>query len=604
MSTNWRIQTILIDQSETVDLTISNMVGTVIRSRKGTETLTRIPKGSESLIVDLYGKPSNNWPDVWDLIQANKSATCWVSAPSLNGLYSGVFVTKTGTESMVSGVTSISSINYSDITWKETAFTGDGLTANFNFILSDFSNYIDQSIDILVDGVSITVSATDTEPEVLTAVPDVGTGTYTRATGVLDFTFDVAPILGSIVESEYHVDRSQDVYFSIFNASPQIDDKAIIVIEDNEIYTLDFYLKSGSDYSQLAGSPIQISLTEGTKDDNGKNIYIKDVFSDLLLFDYSVNTSLVYTTFTDDTSQIDFVGGYRGEAITATELALGWNQFQNKNTYECNLFYETTADTSIPAIFETLRNTYQTRAHYILPLPQEDGLSAISTKAGYSISDRGISYYWNYGIVTDTYNNSRLTSPLIGKVVQKFAAMSDIYNGLQPMWEDENNHGGQLGGGIEEMLFDADEDLLKAMDDGRVNPIVFDNNLGFVIKSGRTSLTKNSDYRSIGHSRLADFIIEIIEKQILPSQIGKLNDNVHRTSIKNRTEQILDPITSAPFNLLREFFVQCDENNNTDDVMSREEFHLLVKIKFTKFSEFIKLFFINTPQNVSVEESF
>ena len=110
-----------------------------------------------------------------------------------------------------------------------------------------------------------------------------------------------------------------------------------------------------------------------------------------------------------------------------------------------------------------------------------------------------------------------------------------------------------------------------------------------------------SDYASIGHTRLADYLIDNIINKVLPYQLFKLNDTDHRARVKSQIDTIISPITANPFNLLSEFVVKCDEENNNAEVLSREEFVVSVAIKFTPFGKWIKLFFTNTAQGVSVE---
>lgn len=83
--------------------------------------------------------------------------------------------------------------------------TGDGVETVFSTTIPAYQlgGYTHQSIDIEVDGVSITVSATDDPIEVLTTTPDVGSGTYNRATGEFSFTFDTAPALDEVISIVY-----------------------------------------------------------------------------------------------------------------------------------------------------------------------------------------------------------------------------------------------------------------------------------------------------------------------------------------------------------------------------------------------------------------
>jgi hypothetical protein len=191
----------------------------------------------------------------------------------------------------------------------------------------------------------------------------------------------------------------------------------------------------------------------------------------------------------------------------------------------------------------------------------------------------------------------------MGRVALRYADMYDVYNGLAPAWYNENGtHGGQLGAGIVEMFYDASESEQELLGQARINPIVMHPTFGVVITRERTSQSLNSDYASIGHTRLVDYIVSNIVQQVLPFQLYKLNDYAHRTRVSNQCELILSPLVADPYNLLREYAVKCDEENNNDSVLAREEFIVSIAIKFTPFSKKITLIVTNSAQGTSVEE--
>jgi hypothetical protein len=601
---SWRITINELDESQTALPSTGNVGATVISSAKGDLVPHKIPRGNAQLIQDLYGITPSNY-QVLELIKANEQADIWVSAPSLNGEYGGVYVTSGGTEPLTSGFSSTSSVDFEEISVTETLGTGDGTTVNFTLTLDDFAHYNNQTIDIEVDGTSINVSASDVATEVLSTTPDVGDGTLVRSTGALDFTFDTAPTDGQAITVTYTVDRSADTYFILFNATPQADDRAVQLTFDSTTnwFTLNLYHKnSDGTYRELGASPYTLSLTSGDKDGFGANIYIEDVLDENYYLLPVINTALTLSSFVDDSSQVDLAGGTRGDTITLTELTAGWAYFQKKNTYGADIFFDLTADAGIPTIFDTLRSTYQKYSHYILPLPNDTVSNTISTKAGYSISNRGVSFYYNWGYISDPYNNSQTLSNLMGRVFKKHAQMIDVYNGLAPSWIDENGHGGQLGGGIIKMVYDPSETELRSLDTARINPIVTDQKYGVMIVSQRTSLTVDSDYSWIAHSRTADYLISNILENCLPQFITKLNDVRTRSTISSLASQIVNPLLAPPYTLLEDAVIQCNSENNGPDILNARKLVLTVKVIFTKFAEYIVFNFVNSPSGTSLEE--
>lgn len=602
MAQSWRINVQEVSLGAVANPRVGNIGATVIRASKGPVKPIKISRGGEQRILNIFGKPSASYPDVWDAIEYNKKADLWVSAPSKSGLYSGVLVTKTGTKALTSGLSTLTSLDFSALPVEQTIGTGDGSTAAFIFTLTDKTYYVNQSIDIEVDGVSINVTASDASTEILTTTPNVGSGTYVRSTGVLTFTFLTPPTNNQVVTATYTTDRSAEVYFGLFSIAPQANDLAVQISMASSVFTVNAYQKdSNSNYIELPNSPYSVSLTANTKNGFGENIYLVDTFTD---DDYitPVIGTLALSTFTNDSAKVDFAGGYRGVAPTITEWTAGWAYFQNPNTYAADIFFDCTADAGIPAIFSTLRNTYQKYKAYLLPLPNTAYATAITNKSSLSTSDRGIYFYYNWGKARDTYNNSYLWSPLMGRIAGKHADMVDVYNGLAPCWIDENGHGGQLGSGIVEMAYDLSEGALEALDDAQINPVIFDPQYGVMIVSDRTSQTTLNDYSYIPHSRVADYCISNVISQALPYQLVKLNDITHRTIVKSKIDLITGPLTNPQLPLLAEAGTQCDEFNNDAAARSRREFICTTFVKFTPFSEKIKFTFTAVDQSVSVQE--
>lgn len=576
----------------------------VIRAPKGQMKPVKIYAGQEQRILNLYGDDVYTYPDIWNVIQYNLENDIWISAPykAADALFGGVLVTKTGTIPLVSGVSS-TSIDFDAIPVKESMGTGDDSTTNFQFIIEGFAKYVHQSVDIYVAGTSIAITASDANPEVLTST--AGSGTYNRTTGQIDFTFDSAPAAGSAIQAYYEVDYSTTAYFALFDKAPQTDDKAVLITMDtSENFTINAYYKEGTTYSVIQESPYLVSMVSGTKDGFGKIIYAEDIFTDDDYFTAVVNTALEVTTFVDDTDEVDLEGGSRGSAISLTEYTLGWNYFKSKNSYPADIFFDCTADVGIPALFDTLRSTYQKYSAYLLPLPNQAAATAIVTKGGYSINNRGLYFYWNWAKVRNTYDGSNFWCAPMGKVAVKHAAMSDVFNALAPAWIDENGHGGQLGSGIIEMAYDPLESELENLDTGQINPIYIDPQYGLIISSQRTSVTTLSDYSYIAHSRCADYIISNILNQALPAQICKLNDDFHRTKVAILCDSLLSPMKNGNPSVLRDYKIKCDSENNTDIVLSQRKFLLWIAVKLTPFSEAIEFLFVNTAQGTNVQEVF
>lgn len=603
MSDSYRINVVRNDRSRTTATDIQVKGAMVISAKKGPEVPVYITRKQESRIIDIFGYPNVDNAQVWEAIEFNKEAPIWLSAPfASNALYGGVIVTKTGSKAFTVGVPDPSAFDLAQVDYREQVGVGDGLVTNFLKTLS-LLPYVNQSIDILVNGVSINVTASDVEPEILTTAPDVGDGTLTRATGAFDFTFTVAPAVGDVIEVVYQSDQSANVYFTVFSKSPHIDDQSIKVTysADTSLFTVVVNQKDNRNrWKEVVNK--EVSIEPDTINGFGENVYIEEVFED---DDYImvIDNSLAYSTFTNDANAVAFACGSRGSAITSVELQAGWDYFKLKNKYPVTIFMDVTSDSSIPAIFDTLRTSYQKYKDYILPLPiGDDWDDAITTKQGFSLNNEGLKIYWNWAKIKNTYFNNKFWTSLIGRVGIKYAQMRDIFNGLAPSWIDENSHGGQLGSGIIEMKYDPDEDMLEELDKAGINPIIFDQSYGVMAVSQKTAQSPLtlSDTSYIGHSRLFDFIISNVINNVFVFQITKLNDTEHQEKARSLTQQILDPILGA--SLLNEAVAKCDDENNNDIVKAERNFVLDIVVKVTPFSEKLTLRFTNIAQTETVAD--
>jgi hypothetical protein len=234
-----------------------------------------------------------------------------------------------------------------------------------------------------------------------------------------------------------------------------------------------------------------------------------------------------------------------------------------------------------------------------------DEATTIETALG--VQDRGFGYFWGWFEMNNLYSRKgNVVWIPMGEVAKNHAdSMVNAFGGLSVAWINENGVGGQLTSGrFIRSLYDPSEANLQLMDEARINPIVYDPSYGAMIVSRRTSLAELSDYSFSDYSMIADYILKNITSQVLPYQIVKLNDTIHRNIVRTKTESILQPMTVAPLNVIDSYYVKCDSENNNDEVRAREEFRLDVSVKVTPKSRTLVFTFINTPQTSSVEEMF
>lgn len=605
---SWRINVIKRDRSGTVIANTDATGAMVVRASKGTLKPFYISTGNEQKIINLCGYPSASYPDVQEAIEYNKVGPLWISAPSpATDTMGGVAILDSGVVPLTTGVTEAGFDSYTfadvDHVLTELIGTGDTIETTFSTTL-DFS--VDDpttNLDATVDGASISLTVTGAGPEYSITGSGLGSGTYNSSTRLLSLTFTSAPAAVAINAVYTH---AFEPYMVLLSKSPMTDDLAVSVEWDNNNswWDFDLYQKSPFTNEYILQSEFSGSDDPNAVDGFGASVYIENKIEENDFVRVIVNSDdkTAPTTAFNDSTQTEFAGGVRSTTST-TEISLGWNEFQDEDSYNASIFMDATSDSAVPALFDSLSKNYQKYKSYILTLPMgETPTEAIATKDGYSLNNSDIAIYYQHAKVNDVYNNSSFWTSLAGRIGQKYALMDDIYNAGAPYFVDQNNHGGSLGSGIIELERTLSEDELQTLDTAGVNPITFKPAFGVMIEGQKTAQTPTitSDYSYVAHARLFNYIVSNIITGVLIPQIGKLNDENHRLLAKTNADAIVNPIVADGY--LRDALTICDTSNNTDEVLARREFLLDVVVQVTPYSERVTLRFTNIAQTTTVAQ--
>jgi len=615
---NWRIKLKLQDKTgKVLPSSGSGMGYTVVDSPRGKLTPVRFSPGESQRIIENYGLPNKDNKELLEALVYNESYPIYISAPSKNGRIGGVYLTKTGIKAFGNGSLSEEFGTKNAISQGIDVGIGDGTLQSFNVSLNLENAYNLGSLTISVDDESVgelvfTSVGTGETFTVAGGDYDGLSGEINTTANTLEVTFNSSLTAGKVVTASWTADMSEAVMI-ISNASFQKDDLGVVWKYDDitKLHMVDILRKdkTGSQKSILGGGKT-ISFDPDSVDGFGLSNYAPNVlisdFFEIDMIDTIEDTD--FSGFVDVETSIAMIGGSRGDKhLSGSDLALGYSFAERKNKYVIDIFFDATGDDSIPAVFDNLRKNYQQFSKFILPLPPVDVDAAKVTMKALGLDNRGLSVYWNWAIIKNLYASSgNVVSPLTGEVAVKHADILKLgYGGMAPAWIDENGMGGQLSSGrVVEMLYDADENELKDLDNNRINPIVFDANYGILIKSRRTTQVALSDYSFIGYSGAADYILRNVIEQVLPFQLIKFNDTAHRTLVAGKCKNIIKPMTIKPTNVVYNYAVKCDDENNSGDVLDREEFVLSVAVQFTRKSRTIVFNFINSPVSVDIEEAF
>jgi hypothetical protein len=599
---SWRIIVNLINRSSSVKSAPASGIGaTVIPAKRGRGIPVKIQKGQTSRILQLYGNDSYH---VLEAIAYNDKYPLWICAPHKNGVQSALILTDEG---LINVPLLNDTINFSRLTTQALIGKAQPGVTDYAATLPHFDK-ISSGAELFVvfgsDAYPITKLADD-------AIEfDGGNGTFNASTGEIELILEEALEKGTPVSIRYSLDVSETAY-AVFGMNFPCEDFLSISVNKSEKsdkqLTLKMAEKKDGIYTAV-GSAVEFSLQPGYKDGAGKLIFIEQALKDNDFIFAKINENKVFDPSVWDAGSdvyTDFAGGSRGDSVTGTELTDGWQKFKSTRLYPADIYFDTTGTQAAKAAMIALRNGPVPYKRFLAPVAEGFPTAAEALQIENIPSNRGLSVFWNGAYIQNPFGTTGdLLSTLLGEVAAKFAdALVYSYGGRAVSWGDENNVGGQLTGGrIVKMLHDASQDEQKEMDRKRINPIVQQELFGPMIASRRTTDTSESDYSYTDYSAIVDYCVERIVNEVLPYQITKFNDDIHRADVATRSELIIRPLTVIPNNVIRDYAIKCDGENNDDEVMARQEFILTVGIKVTPKSEMVILNFINAGQTMRVEE--
>lgn len=216
-------------------------------------------------------------------------------------------------------------------------------------------------------------------------------------------------------------------------------------------------------------------------------------------------------------------------------------------------------------------------------------ITGINNSTSYAVMDSGYKYQY------DRYNDKYRWVPLNGDIAG-LCARTDWTN--DPWWSPGGYNRGQIKGVIKLAVNPrkAYRDLLYK---NGINPVVTFPGQGTVLFGDKTMLAKPSAFDRINVRRL--FIV--LEKAIATAskyQLFEFNDDFTRRKFVSMVEPFLRDVQGRRG--LTGFLVKCDTQNNTPEIIDRNEFVADIYIKPNRVINFLYLNFIATRTGVDFEE--
>ncbi len=599
---SYRINTIERDLSGFTQAQINEVGAMVVKSAKGKFEPVLCQRDTE--VLSQTGYPSATYPSVFEAVAYVKQAPLWVVCPyGEDSLWGGIDVKKSDIEAFEVGRINPDSFDFKNVNTLNSGVVEDSVpegVVQFTGTISDIP--FDQgSIAIKVNG-----SAIDAEDdEGVISGDDIdsgGTNTIDYETGAYDFTVntDVVETGDKVtIEYTYDTDKSAEISHSFFVASPCEDELAMIVeaITGSQ-FKMTLYEKNGSTYNYI--DEYNYSLIR-EKDNFGKSLYYEDIFRDNPYVIIKVNSDYVLTgSYTVDSDRTDVNGGYR-QAPLDSDINTAWEFFHQPNKYRAKIFMDVFSGfiTKINSVIQS----YQKHGFGITILSIGNSVTdSVSERQGLSLDSDDVAFYDNWYMIEDPYNNSYAWISNIGSIGKKYAMMKDIYDSGAPAGIDADGHGGQLS---DWRYVKAEKDYsqfdLQTLDEAQINPVIFHDTYGVMVWGDKTGQVSLSDTSYIGARRAYDYLIDIIETQILLKQVFKLNDQPHREKARVMADEFIRS-TFGAVGAFRDWYVKCDDENNNDAVLNQRKFILDIFVKITPTSEWVTLRLTRLAQNQVIAE--
>ena len=606
MGTSWRINTREQDRTE-ITATSSQIVGaTVINAPKGPKEFTFFNKGETKKVLDTFGYPSKEYPSIQDALDVVKTSSMWIASPYKDGTYGGVFVTSKGTVPFTRGVKTKDIKDLSKVDSITDLGKGNGVLTSFKGkVVGD--NRINSSTLVLRVGETSSNLTIGRMGALTDSSKLLAEGSKIDVeSGEVNLVFTLAPTSKKSITIEYQI-NVDDTKFILFDQNMQKDDLQVKVIKSENVdnafdVTVYRYSPLSNDYEELAESPYTIGLKSTSKDNEGSNIFIENVFSksNQLMFTPLVIDDSDPSTFIDDTIPVSLGGGSRGTPAEVSDFSALYEELQDSTTYDIRFAFDPMGYPEVVTVFRDLRNNYQKycRFEYCTPNVKAHEIIAEPSTYGVISDNRGLyCYCLTWGIHRDAYQGNDFLCSNMGLIASKLVGVLEVGGGV-PAWIDENGVGGILGGSITKLMQRASEPELEKLNKLCFNPIVMDVKYGAMIEGWKTRQVKETVYSYIGQSSLTDTILELIVKNVLPPRIGKLIDDTTYSAVRSECNTILRTYSQW----LEDYYVLCDDTNNTDETKNAQRLQVAVGIIHKGYASQIDFNFSTFKNGINIEE--
>jgi len=320
----------------------------------------------------------------------------------------------------------------------------------------------------------------------------------------------------------------------------------------------------------------------------------------------SINYADQVLSFSNDSATKSLSGGADGQTLDEGDIATGFDEFEDVEQIDVSILIapgmatktkQVTVVNDLAGIAGVTRKdcvvvTSPDRAAVVNNIdPVNDTLETTNdfTASSYLIVDN------NYLRVYDKYNDNYIYIPAASTTAGLLAATDANYG---PWWSPAGERRGEYVG-VTNLAYSPSKAERDELYKKGVNPIVQFPGRGILLFGDKTKLARPSAFDRINVRRL--FLA--LEKAVSVASrnfLFEFNDEFTRAEFVAIVNPLLREIKARRG--IQDFFVQCDERNNTPEVIDRNEFIATLFIKPARSINFITLNFVATRTGANFEE--
>lgn len=348
------------------------------------------------------------------------------------------------------------------------------------------------------------------------------------------------------------------------------------------------------------------------KDDNGETSYYKTVIYNSSSYIHSlsdlpatnIGTSVVNKAFGNLYSgvarDIPLVGGVDNFSnITDSDYEFGWDTFSSSDEVDVSIGISgprssTVKQYIIDNIAEARGNLVVHFSPNLSDVRGDDKAEKCVTYKG--TINRSSSYYFmnsNWKLMYDKYNEINVWVPLDGDTAGLSAAVD------YPWYSPAGLNRGNIKNSVR-LAWNPNKDERDLMYRSSINSIISITGVGPVLYGDKTGLTRASAFDRLNVRMLFIYLKKIFSRDSRYT-LFELNDEFTRAQFVNMITPTLRDVKGLRG--IYDFYVQCDENNNTSDVIDANELVASIAIKPAKSINYITLYLNAVNTGVTFSES-